>query len=282
MFKKVICSALVLFSIVTVDAQVKTPPTSSKSKTEEVVGLTNITIDYSRPSMRGRSVFGDLVPYGRMWRTGANMNTTVTFADDVSIAGKELKKGKYALYTIPKATSWEVIFYSDTNNWGLPEKFDESKVALRTDVKSVSSDRKYETFTIALSNVDIDGVDMELIWEKTIVPIHIGVPSEKLALASIEQTFSGPKAVDYYAASQYYFLINKELSKALKWIDAAIEKEGASAPFYFTRLKSQIQAKMGDKKGAVETAKKSLEMAEKANNFDYIKMNKDAILEWSI
>ena len=282
MFKKVICSALVIFSIATMEAQVKTPQMSSKSKIEEVVGLTNITIDYSRPSMRGRSVFGDLVPYGRMWRTGANRNTTVTFADDVTVDGKPLQKGTYALYTVPKATSWEVIFYSDANNWGLPEKFDDSKVVLRTDVKTISSDRKFETFTIALSNVDIDAVDMELIWERTIVPIKIKVPSEKIALASIDQTFAGPKAVDYYAASQYYFLINKELPKALKWIDAAIEKEGASAPFYFTRLKSQIQAKMGDKKAAIETAKKSLEMAERANNQDYVKMNKDAILEWSI
>lgn len=282
MFKKVICSALVMFSIATMEAQVKTPQTSSKSKIEEVVGLTNITIDYSRPSMRGRSVFGDLVPYGKMWRTGANMNTTVTFADDVTVEGKELKKGTYALYTVPKATSWEVIFYSDSKNWGLPEKFEEAKVALRVDIKPVASERKYETFTIALSNVGIDRTDMELIWEKTIVPIAIEVPSERLALASIDQTFAGPKAVDYYAASQYYFLINKDLSKALGWIDLAIEKEGVAAPFYFTRLKSQIQAKMGDKKGAVETAKKSLEMAEKANNLDYIKMNKDAILEWSI
>lgn len=282
MLKKVLGAALMLLAFSTTEAQVKTPQTSSKSKIEEVVGLTHITIDYSRPSMRGRSVFGDLVPYGRLWRTGANMNTTVTFADDVTIEGKALKKGTYALYTIPKATSWEVIFYADSNNWGLPETFDESKVALKVDVKSIAVDRKYETFTIALSNVDIDAVDLELIWEKTLVPISVKVPSERIALASIDQTFAGPKAVDYYAASQYYFLINKELSKALQWIDTAIEKEGSAAPFYFTRLKSQIQAKMGDKKGAVETAKKSLEMAEKAGNQDYIKMNKDAILQWSI
>lgn len=281
MFKRIVCSSLLLFSIWSVEAQVQTPQTSSKSKIEEVVGLTEIDIDYSRPSMRGRSVFGDLVPYGRLWRTGANRNTTVRFGDDVKVEGKTLPKGTYALYTIPKATSWEVIFYKDSNNWGVPEQFDESKVALRVNVKPLAINRKYETFTISLGEVRIDGVDLELMWEKTLVSIDIEVPSEQLALQSIEETFAGPKTVDYYAASQYYFMLNKDLNKALTWINTAIEREGATAPYYFTRLKSQIQAKLGDKKGAVETAKKSLQMAEKANNYDYIKMNKDAILEWS-
>lgn len=281
MIKKSLIIGLLFLGGLTGNAQVKTPETSTKTKIEQVVGLTNISIDYSRPNLRGRSVFGDLVPYGRLWRTGANMNTVITFSDDVVIDGKTLKKGKYALYTIPKVEAWEVIFYADPNNWGLPENYDESKVALSTKVKSIASDRKMETFTLALNNVNIDYADLEIMWEKTIVPIRIHVPSERLALESIATTLAGPKAVDYYAASQYYYLINKDLPKALEWIDLAIAAEGAKTPYYFTRLKSQIQAKLGDKKGAVATAKISLEAAEKANNLDYIKMNKDAILEWS-
>lgn len=262
-------------------AQVQVPQMSTKAKIEQVVGLTDISIEYTRPNMRGRSVFGDLVPYGRMWRTGANVNTIITFGDDVVIDGKTLKKGKYALYTLPKAESWEVIFYSNTNNWGLPEKWDESKVALKTIAKPIALTRNVETFTLALNNVNVDAADLEISWEKTLVAVRIEVPSEKLALASIEETLAGPKAVDYYAAAQYYFLINKDLNKALDWIDKAIELKAAETPYYFIRLKSQIQAKLGDKKGAIETAKKSLELAEKANNADYIKMNKDSILEWS-
>lgn len=262
-------------------AQVQVPQMSTKAKIEQVVGLTDISIDYTRPNMRGRSVFGDLVPYGRMWRTGANVNTMITFGDDVVIDGKTLKKGTYALYTLPKAESWDVIFYANTNNWGLPEKWDDSKVALKTTVKPIALTRNVETFTLAINNVNVDAADLEISWEKTMVAVRIEVPSEKLALASIDEVLAGPKAVDYYAAAQYYFLINKDMNKALNWINKAIELKGEEAPYYFVRLKSQIQAKSGDKKAAIETAKKSLSMAEKANNADYIKMNKDSILEWS-
>lgn len=262
-------------------AQVQVPQMSTKAKIEQVVGLTDISIEYTRPNMRGRSVFGDLVPYGRMWRTGANVNTIITFGDDVVIDGKTLKKGKYALYTLPKAESWDVIFYSNTNNWGLPETWDESKVALKTTVKPIALGRNIETFTLALNNVNVDAADLEISWEKTMVAVRIEVPAEKMALASIDQTLAGPKAGDYFASAQYYFLINKDMNKALTWIDRAIELSGSQVPYYFLRLKSQIQAKLGDKKAAIETAKKSLELAEKASNADYIKMNKDSILEWS-
>ncbi|MBW3519293.1 DUF2911 domain-containing protein [Flavobacterium sp. NKUCC04_CG] len=280
MKNKIALVALILTSYLGT-AQVQVPQMSTKAKIEQVVGLTDISIEYTRPNMRGRSVFGDLVPYGRMWRTGANVNTIVTFSDDVVIDGKTLKKGKYALYTLPKAESWDVFFYANTNNWGLPETWDDSKVALKTTVKPIPLNRNIETFTLAFSNVNIDGADLEISWEKTMVAVHIEVPSEKLALASIDQVLAGPKATDYFASAQYYFSINKDMNKALNWINQAIEMSGAQVPYYFLRLKSQIQAKLGDKKGAIETAKKSLELAQTANNADYIKMNKDSILEWS-
>ncbi|WP_413511942.1 DUF2911 domain-containing protein [Myroides odoratus] len=281
MIKKFIVTSLVVFALSTMDAQVKTPPTSTKSEVHQGVGLTNINIDYSRPNMRGRLVFGDLVPYGRLWRTGANMNTVVTFENDVEIDGKTLKKGSYAIYTIPKVEEWEVIFYKETNNWGLPEKWDETKIALSTKVKVQNLDRKFETFTIAVNNVNIDYADLEIMWEKTLVPVRFKVPTDQLAMESITETFDGPKVVDYYAAAEYFYLTGKDLAKALGWIDQAIAKSGEKVPYYFVRLKSQIQAKAGDKVGAVATAKVALTLAEKANNQDYVKMNKDAIKEWS-
>ncbi len=261
--------------------QVHTPPTSTKSETHQAVGLTDISIDYSRPNMRGRLVFGDLVPYGRVWRTGANMNSVITFGNDVEIDGKTLKKGSYAIYTIPKVEEWEVIFYKDTNNWGTPEKWDESKIALSTKVKVQNTDRKLETFTIGVNNVNIDYADLDIAWEKTLVSVRFKVPTDALTMKSIDETFEGPKTSDYYAAAEYFYLTGKDLTKALGWINKAIEKSGEKVPFYFYRLKSQIQAKMGNKADAVATAKISLELAEKANNLDYIKMNKDAIREWS-
>jgi len=280
MKKSLVAVAFGLFALCT-NAQVHTPPTSTKSEIHQVVGLTDVNIDYSRPNMRGRLVFGDLVPYGRLWRTGANMNTVVTFGNDVIIGGKTLKKGSYALYTIPKVEEWEIIFYADANNWGLPEKWDESKVALSTKVKAIGSDRKFETLTIAVNNVNIDYADLEIMWEKVIVPIRFTVPTDQLAMETIEETFSGPKVVDYYAAAEYYYLTGKDLKKALEWVEAAIQKSGDKVPYYFVRLKSQIQAKSGDKVAAVETAKLALALAEKANNLDYIKINNDAIKEWS-
>ncbi|WP_010255248.1 DUF2911 domain-containing protein [Myroides injenensis] len=280
MKKKIIIAAFAMFGLLS-QAQVHTPPTSTKAEVDQVVGLTDVKLDYSRPNMRGRLIYGDLVPYGRLWRTGANMNTVITFGDNVEIGGKTLKKGSYAIYTIPKVEEWEVIFYSDTNNWGLPEVWDESKVALSTKVKTVSLDRKVETFTIAVNNVNIEYADLEIMWEKTLVPVRFKVPTEALALESIKETFSGPKIVDYYAAAEYYYLTNRDLSQALQWITQAIEKSGDKVPYYFPRLKSQIQAKLGDKAAAVETAKIALALAEKANNLDYIKINKDAIKEWS-
>lgn len=280
MKKNLIVGAFALLSICGI-AQVHTPPTSTKSEVHQVVGLTDVKVDYSRPNMRGRLIYGDLVPYGRLWRTGANMNSIVTFGNDVVIDGKTLKKGSYAIYTIPKIEEWEVIFYSDVNNWGLPEKWDDSKVALSTKVKVMNSNRKHETFTIAVNNVNIDYADLEIMWEKTVVPVRFYVPTDKLAMETIEDTFAGPKVIDYYAASEYFYLTNKDYDRALDWINKAIEKSGDQIPYYFVRLKSQIQAKLGDKVAAVETAKWALALAEKANNLDYIKINKDAIKEWS-
>ncbi len=272
------CFALLSFSMF---AQVSTPPTSTKSEIHQAVGLTDVSIDYSRPNMRGRLVFGDLVPYGRIWRTGANMNSVVTFGSDVEIDGKTLKKGSYAIYTIPKVEEWEVIFYKDTNNWGTPEKWDDSKIALSTKVKVQNTDRKLETFTIGINNVNIDYADLDIAWERSLVSVRFKVPTDTLTMKSIDETFEGPKISDYYAAAEYFYLTEKDLTKALNWINKAIEKSGEKAPFYFYRLKSQIQAKKGNKADAVATAKISLELAEKANNLDYIKMNKDAIREWS-
>ena len=136
--RKIIVMLAVILANFMVEAQVKTPQSSPSAKVEQVVGLTTVQVEYSRPSAKGRTVYGDLVPYGKMWRTGANANTTISFSEDVKIAGKDLKKGKYALFSTPKADNWEIIFYSDTNNWGLPDNWDESKVALKVTVKPES------------------------------------------------------------------------------------------------------------------------------------------------
>jgi DUF2911 family protein len=279
--KKIMLTAVFAFATLAIQAQVKTPQASPSTKIEQVVGLTDVEIDYSRPSIKGRTVFGELVPYGKLWRTGANANTTVSFSEDVTIDGKTLKKGKYALYTLPKADSWDVIFYSTTDNWGLPENWDETKVAARTTVKPETLNRKVETFTIGVNNVENDYAFLELAWEKTVVAVKFEVPTQKTAMKSIEATLAGPTANDYYSSAQYFYQSNGDLNKALVWINKAVELRAADSPYWYLRLKSLIQAKKGDKLGAIETAKLSLAGAEKEKNMDYVKMNKDSITEWS-
>lgn len=279
--KKIIIATSLFLMCYASEAQVKTPAPSPKSDVTQVVGLTDVHIEYSRPSAKGRTIFGDLVPFGKLWRTGANGNTIVTFSEDVKIGGKDLPKGSYGLYSIPKADSWDVIFYKDTNNWGLPAEWNENKVVLRTNVKPENLNRNVETLTIAVNNISNDSGSLEISWEKTFVAVKFDVPTQKTAIESIESTLSGPSANDYFAAAQYYYQSNGDLNKALVWVNKAVEKSKGDAPFWILRQKSLIQSKLGDKKGAIETAKLSLAGAEKENNADYVKMNKDSIAEWS-
>lgn len=262
------------------NAQVKTPQSSPKAVVNQLVGLTEVEIEYSRPSAKGRVVFGNLVPFGSTWRTGANANSTISFSEDVLIDNKTLKKGKYAIYTIPKVDSWEVIFYSKTDNWGNPEEWNDADVALRTSVKPEFLNRKVESFTIEINNLDNNFAHLNFIWENTLAAVKFEVPTQKMAMASIDKALAGPTAGDYFSAAQYYFQSNSDMSKALEYCNKALDLN-QDKPFWYLRLKSLIQAKLGDYKGAIEAAKLSLVAATKAKNNDYVKMNQDSILEWS-
>jgi hypothetical protein len=278
--KKIIYLFAFVIANYAIEAQVKTPQPSPKSTLSQVVGLTDVTVEYSRPSAKGRTIFGDLVPFGQLWRTGANANSTISFSEDVVINGTTLKKGKYAIYTIPKADMWEVDFYATTDNWGLPENWDENDVAARTNVNPVSLGNFVETFTISVNNITNDNATLDISWEKTMVSIKFEVPTQKAALASIDKTLAGPTSGDYFSSAQYFYQSNGDLNKALTYVNKALELN-KDKPFWYNRLKSLIQAKLGDKKGAIETAKISLASATEAKNNDYVKMNNDSIAEWS-
>ena len=263
-----------------IEAQVKTPAPSPKCTVEQKVGLTDVTIEYSRPSMKGRTVFGNLVPYGKLWRTGANQNSMISFSDDVVINGQTLKKGKYAIFVTPKVDMWEVIFYTDTDNWGTPENWNEKNVALSTNVDTKILGTPVESFTISINNLDNNYAHLEFSWEKTLVALKFEVPTQKTAMASIDKVLAGPTAGDYFSSAQYLNQSNGDMNKALEYINKALDLN-KEKPFWYTRQKSLIQAKLGDKKGAIETAKISLEAAVKEKNDDYVKMNNDSIIEWS-
>ena len=281
--KKIFILLAIAIANFAVEAQVKTPQPSPKSVLNQVVGLTDVTVEYSRPSAKGRVVFGDLVPFGKLWRTGANANSTVSFSEDVVINGTTVKKGKYAIFTLPKADMWEVILYTNTDNWGLPENYDVNKVAVSLNVDPVMLNNHVESFTIGINNLTNDSASLDISWEKTMVSLKFEVPTQKAAMASIAKVLAGPTAGDYFSSAQYYYQSNGDLNKALEYVNKAVAmvKLGEEAPYWHLRLKSLIQGKLGDKKGAIETAKLSLAGAEKDGNGDYVKMNNDSIKEWS-
>ena len=278
MKKILLVLSAVLVSFTTV-AQINTPAPSPSSKLQQTVGLTEVTVEYSRPSMRGRTIFGDLVPYDKVWRTGANARTKITFDKDVNFGGSEVKAGTYAIYTKPGASSWEVYLYTEYDGGGLPQKWDESKVAAKTTAQVYPMPMNIETFTIMFDDIKSGSANLGLMWEKVYVAVPIEVHTDASVMADIEKALNGPSAEDYYAAATYYSSEGKDISKAKQWMDKAIAMTKEPA-FWQLRQQSLIYAKAGDKKGAIEVAKKSLAKAKEAGNDDYVKMNNDSLKEW--
>ncbi|SFZ91389.1 Protein of unknown function [Flaviramulus basaltis] len=277
--KKLLLLLLAFTTVYSVNAQIETPAPSPSSKVEQMVGLTTVNLDYSRPSVKGRTVFGDLVPYGKVWRAGANARTKITFSNDVAVDGKELKAGTYAIFAIPQANSWEVVFYTEYAGGGAPAELDETKVAARVTAEVYPLPFNVESFTIDINNLTNSSATLEFIWEKTYVAVPFTVPTDKAVTAAIESALSGPSANDYYAAATYYLSEGKDIAKAKEWMDKSMSMTD-NPQFWQLRQQSLIYAKAGDKKGAISAAKKSLAAAEKAGNTDYVKMNNDSLKEW--
>lgn len=277
--KKLVLLAAVIALTFNMQAQIETPQPSPFSKVEQKVGLTDVTLEYSRPSMRDREIFGNLVPYGKLWRLGANDNTKITFSNDVMIGGKTLKAGSYAVFATPTQSKWEITFYNDPSNWGLPKMLDESKVAATVSADVMTLPTNIETLTIGFGDLSNDSATMAIMWAKSSVSFKIEVPTAKTVSASIEKAMNGPSAGDYYSAAVYYAQEGKDIEKAKTWMEKAMSMTKNPA-YYQLRQQSLIYAKAGDKKMAIETAKKSLASAKEAKNDDYIKMNNDSLKEW--
>ncbi|MBA4743777.1 MAG: DUF2911 domain-containing protein [Muricauda sp.] len=278
--------ALLLFAVsmcFSLEAQIQTPAPSPASTLEQKVGLTDVTVKYSRPAMKGRKIFGDLVPFDAIWRTGANENTTITFSDDVTVQDKPLKAGTYAIYTRPNEAVWDVFFYTDTDNWGIPQEWDASKVAATVKVETMEIPMPIESFTITIDDLHNNGGTLGIMWENTYVGVDFIVPTAKKAIKSIEETMANKedlKANDYFAAGSYYFSEGMNMKQAKEWVDKAVEM-GDGKAYWMMRTQSLIYAKMGDKEAAIEAAKRSLAAAQAAGNQDYVKLNKDSLKEWA-
>lgn len=253
-------------------SQLRTPAPSPKTKIIQQAGLTEFTIEYARPAKRGRAIFGSLVPYGDLWRTGANENTLISLSEDILFGEDKLQKGTYSLYTIPSEDKWEVLFYTTTDNWGLPAEFKEELVALRIQATAKEINHSEESLSIYIGDITNNSCSLNLHWDNTLVQIPIQLMTKEIAIESIVRVLNtSPTASDYYRAAQYYHEEKLDLSLAKFWIDTATE--GNTNAYWMYRLKSLIYKDLGDIPSALKAAETSLEIAQDAGNMDYVRMN---------
>jgi hypothetical protein len=271
--KKIFVLFSLLFSMGAMAQTIKTPSPSPTQTIKQDFALSSIEVVYSRPSAKGRTIFGDLVPYGKMWRTGANGATKITFGEDVKVGGIAVKAGSYALYTVPGKDEWEIIINKGANNGGLAGYKAEDDVA-KFKVKAQTMPFNVETFTIMLADQTSSSLNVYIIWGNQ----EAGFSVEANIDANIMKQIDGAMNVDnrpYFAAAGYYYDNGKDLAKALEWVNKAVD--AAPKAYWMVHLKAKIQAKMGDKVAAKATALKGIELAKEGKNDDYVALNEKLI-----
>lgn len=256
--------------------QLKVPAPSPLQTIDQSFALSNIKIEYARPSVKGRTIFGDLVPYGKIWRTGANASSKITFGEDVKIEGQPLVAGTYALYTIPNKDSWDILFYKDLKLGGNVNDYKPAEEALRVNVKPSSLSNKVETFTINIADMTSNTANIELLWDKTRVAFNVTSEIEAKIMKNIEDVIVKDTR-PYYQAATYYYDNNKDMAKAAEWAGKAAEINPKA--YWVHHLKAKIHLKMQDNKTAIASAEQSLALAREAKDDTYIKMNEKLIEE---
>jgi len=260
-----------------INAQLKVPAPSPLQTVKQAFALSDITIEYSRPSAKGRVIYGDVVPFGKVWRTGANGATKITFGEDVKVEGNDVKAGTYALYTIPNKDSWEIMLYKDLTLGGNVAEYKKENELVRFVVKPAHmGDDKVETFSIDFSDMTSTSTKIELVWEKTRVAINVVADIDAKIMKNIDNVLATDSR-PYFQAASYYYETNKDLTKALEWANKAIDNNPKA--FWIVLLKAKIQAKQKDSKGAVASAEQVITLATEAKNDDYVAMAKKLIAE---
>jgi hypothetical protein len=278
--KKIILSLFVAAISFVTNAQIETPAPSPSQKIEQKVGLTDVTVAYSRPSMRGRKIFGGLEKYGKVWRTGANARTKITFSSDVIINRNTLEKGTYAIFTKPNEDAWDFYFYTEYEGSGAPSDLDISKVALKLKATPKKMQTNVESLTITFDNLTRNSAVFNLMWEDVSVGFTFTTPTDMMVTKSIDAAMTGPSAQDMFNAAVYYLENNKDIDKAKTWVDTAVEMTADQPRFWYLRQQSLIHAKTGNTKTAIAAATMSLQLAEKAGNQAYVNMNTASLKEW--
>ena len=275
--RKHIFTLLLALMALTVTAQIQTPAPSPKAKLETVVGLTDVHVEYSRPGVKGRTIFAadGLVPYGEVWRTGANQATKITFGDDVMVAGTEVPAGSYAVLSKPAADQWEVMFYTyETGNWGSYLEKDPAATVMAK--VSNMADAKVENFTIMIDEYTMDGANMYMMWDNTMAMLPIKTNAKEDIKESIERVMAGPSMNDYYNAASFLSDSGDD-ERALEYITKANGMDADNPRYWMMRRQAIIQEKMGMKDEAKQSYEKSMMLAEKAGNKDYVRMNKKSL-----
>ncbi|MEN9497473.1 MAG: hypothetical protein RL750_372 [Bacteroidota bacterium] len=273
--KRILLAGLFLSAALVSEAQLKTPAPSPAQTLRQDFGLGNIEISYSRPGVRGRKIFGDIVPFGQVWRTGANNATTINFSDEVIIGGKKVAPGKYGLLSIPGAKEWVIIISKQTNVTS-PADYKADQDVVRVNCAVTKNKKSVETFTIALNEIKNTTCNLDLSWNKTQVSLPIQTEIEAKIMANIDAAMKTEKP-PYYNAAMYYMDNGKDLNQALAWFDKAVEANQNA--FWIHYQRANCLAKLGKKAEAIASAEKSKQLATDAKNGDYVKLNEKLIAE---
>ncbi len=267
---KTLTGALAIAAMTTtsVNAQLKTPAPSPLQTLKQAFALSDITIEYSRPSAKGRVVYGDVVPFGTVWRTGANSSTKITFGEDVKVEGAELKAGTYALYSIPNKDSWDLMFYKDLTLGGDVSNYKAENEVLKIKVKPSALTEKVETFAINVADITANSASIELVWEKTRVAFKVTAEIDAKIMKTIENTIVKDNR-PYFQAASYYYENDKDLKLAGEWADKAIANNPKA--YWIVLLKAKIQYKAKDLKGASATAEQAKALAAADKDDTYVK-----------
>lgn len=271
--KKLIVAAAALIGFTVTDAQPLTTPQASPTQTiKQNFGLSTVELSYSRPGIKGRKVFGDLVPYGQVWRTGANNATTLTFGDEVMIGGTKVPAGKYGLLTIPDAKEWTIIISKQTDVTS-PDAYKQDQDVVRLKATPMPMPFPIETFTISFDEVKSNSLTMGLLWDNLYVPVPISTDVDTKVMKSIDNIMNKDNK-PYYQAATYYYDSGKDLNQALTWVNKAVEANPNAQPWVHT-LKTRILAKMGKKEEAMAAAKNAIRVANETKFPEFVKQNEE-------
>ena len=272
--KKILSTVLICTIAFVGYAQLKTPAPSPTQTIKQDFGLSSIELIYSRPGIKGRKIFGELVPWNKVWRTGANSATRIKFNDDVIFGGQPLKAGEYAIYTVPNENEWEIIINKGSANWGTDYKQPDD--IFRVKVKPMKLNETVETFTMQFGNVKPTSTDLQIMWDKTAVAVPIITDIDKKVMAQIDDMMKKDSR-PYFQAAMYYLDNGKDLNQALLWFDKAIEQNPNGFFIYYQKANALV--KLGRKDEAKVVSRKSMQIAKEQKNDDYVHLNEKLLAE---